>query len=82
MVYEQLRIALTEAYISILHGLYEEDQNNRQHFTAENEMQVESFATQMFQYLEALVANKSMNFPQELLKPMFELYCDIATMYV
>ena len=36
----------------------------------------------MFQYLEALVENKTMNFPQDLLKPMFELYCDITTMYL
>ena len=36
----------------------------------------------MFQYLEALVENKTMNFPQDLLKPMYELYCDITTMYI
>jgi hypothetical protein len=36
----------------------------------------------MFQYLEALVANKELTFPPELLKPMYELYLDLSSMYV
>lgn len=36
----------------------------------------------MFQYLEALVANKELAFPTELLKPMYDLYIDLSTMYV
>ena len=36
----------------------------------------------MFQYLEALVANKELTFPPELLRPMYELYLDLSLMYV
>ena len=36
----------------------------------------------MFQYLEAMVQNKELSFPSELLRPMYELYLDISTMYL
>ena len=36
----------------------------------------------MWQYLEAMVANKQLEFPAELLKAMFELYLDISAIYV
>jgi len=48
----------------------------------DTEAKVEQFALQMFQYLEALVANKELAFPPELLRPMYELYLDISAMYV
>ena len=36
----------------------------------------------MFQYLEAMVSNTSLSFPQELLKAMFELYIDLVSIHV
>ena len=36
----------------------------------------------MWQYLEAMVANKELSFPTDLLKPMFEHYLDICGIYV
>ena len=46
-------------------------------------MQVEQFTLHMFQYLEALIGNgNGLNFPADLVKPMYDLYMDIATMYV
>ena len=29
-----------------------------------------------------MVANKTLSFPNELLKPMYELYLDLSTMYI
>ena len=36
----------------------------------------------MFQYLEAIVADKSLSFPRELLRPLYELYLDISSLYL
>ena len=36
----------------------------------------------MWQYLEAMVANKELGFPGDLLKAMFELYLDICSIHV
>lgn len=36
----------------------------------------------MFQFLEAMVANKTLPFPNELLKPLYELFLDLSTMYI
>lgn len=35
----------------------------------------------MFEYLVNLVAHKELAFPPELLKPMYELYLDLAVIY-
>ena len=54
-----------------------------QEITVDQEMQVEQFTLHMFQYLEALIGNgNKLNFPADLVKPMYDLYMDIATMYV
>lgn len=79
-LFERLRVAIIDAYISILHGLYPEE--NQTAISQQTEKMIEEFAHQMFQYLEELVAHKELNFPGELLKPMYELYLDISTMYV
>ena len=49
----KLRIALTEAYLSIMHGLY--DLDNPQMMSEDSRRQIEEFAKQMFQYIEGLV---------------------------
>ena len=75
-----LRIALIEAYISILHGLVPDD--NAQQLNEQQDEQVEQFAFQMWDYLEQMVKRKDLQFPTELLKPMFELYLDISAIYM
>ncbi len=74
----RLRIALCESYVSVLHGLHPDTQDS---VNLNQSMQVEQFALQMYQYLDALVANSELSFPKELLKPMYELFLDITTMY-
>ena len=71
----KLRAALIDGYISVLHGIH--DGNDNYHHTSSNP-QIEAYATQMYQYLEALVSDKNCTFPPELLKQMFELYIDIV----
>ena len=36
----------------------------------------------MFQYLEAVVGDKSLSFPPDLLRPLYELYLDISSLYL
>lgn len=36
----------------------------------------------MFYYLEALVSNTELNFPESLLKEVFELFFDIIVIFV
>ena len=36
----------------------------------------------MFQYLEAMVKDKELTFPNELLQPMYLLYLDLCAMYL
>ena len=76
---ERLRIALVEAYVSILFGLQEEAQ---QVSAVDVPQMKDSFSKQMFQYLEAMVEDKTLSFPPDLLRPMYELYIDIATIYL
>ena len=73
-------MALVEAYISILHGLVPDD--NMPQLTDQQEADAEQFAFQMWKYLEDMVRNKDLQFPTELLKPMFELYLDISAIHV
>lgn len=78
---EQLRIALLDGYISILHGLQPENEMNMPQDPA-RQAEIENFSLQMFQYLEAMVSNTNLTFPPELLKAMFELYVDLVSMNV
>ena len=75
-----LRVALVEAYISILHGLVPDE--DMPQLTDQQEADAEQFAFQMWKYLEDMVRNKDLQFPTELLKPMFELYLDISAIHV
>jgi len=77
---ERLRIALCESYVSILHGLSPDESLLTNSIDHQN-TQVEQFALQMYQYLEALVGNTDLAFPVQLLKPMYELFLDITTIY-
>lgn len=58
-VFEKLRIALLDGYISILHGLNDEDEiaANAQNQLPYSTEQTEAFSIQMFHYVEALVKN-------------------------
>ena len=78
---QELRVALLNSYISILHGLFNHELDGL-HLASNQEERQEAFAMQMFQYLEALVRNDQIDFPVELLQPMFELYLDLASMYI
>ena len=79
---EQLRIALLDGYISILHGIQPNfDDMNYQPNQAQT-AEITEFSLQMFQYLEAMVTNTALTFPPELLKTMFELYIDLVSIHV
>ena len=75
----KLRIALCEAYLSILHGIHNDE---IQVVGYQNPVEIEKFTIQMFQYLEGLVQQTELLFPPELLKPMYDLYLDIMAYYV
>ena len=53
-----LRVALVEAYISILHGLVPDD--DMPQLTDQQEADAEQFAFQMWKYLEDMVRNKDL----------------------
>ena len=79
-VLTNLRLALVESYISILHGLMPDDGASQ--LTVEQDALTEQFALQMWQYLEAMVMNHKLEFPAELLKAMYELYLDICVIHL
>ena len=76
----KLRIALTEAYLSIMHGLYDLDCPQMQ--TEDKRRQIEEFAVQMFQYIEGLVGQQDLEFPPTLLKPMYDLFLDMTAIWI
>ena len=57
VVLEQLRQALLDGYISILHGLRDDGGQRPAPEAAQREAEAEQFALQTFQYLEAMVGN-------------------------
>jgi predicted Ser/Thr protein kinase len=81
---QQLRLALIECYVSILHGLNEveeEGQGFQQAQVQASNTFIEPHARSIHEYLESLL-DQNFNFHEEMLSNMFELYIDLVTIFV
>ena len=77
-LYQELRESLIQGYTSILHGFIpaDGDANN-----ARGDPIKENYALQMFCYIQSLVQATDLNFSNEILKNLIELFTDIVLMF-
>lgn len=81
---QQLRLALIDCYISIIHGLAdveEEHTGYQQPQMPQSNTFIEPHARSIHMYLEELL-NQDLVFEQEMLSNMFELYIDLVTIFM